>query len=147
MERPSQAMMAPSPARVRILCVPVFKRHLLWHAWTDSSNDASSSSAMPDWKTGKSLQEKLGLARQQFSHKVRRRSCARAAAAGRRPVQCCSQPRLRSRSVGSASTSVTSGGPSAVTSHSSVQIGTSVKGQWAALEAAKEGSFQNMLYK
>lgn len=75
--------------RVKVLVLPIFRRYWLWHAWTDPAAEQAvqAAKALPDWRQGVGLEEKLQLLGTQLSQRVR-------GGAGRRRAVLCGTTRM-----------------------------------------------------
>lgn len=70
----------------RVLLVPIFRRHWLWHAWggraaaaaADAGRAAAAAAPKPlrDWRQGVNLEEKAHLLSQHASAWVSREGCS-----------------------------------------------------------------------
>ena len=61
-----------SRLKTKVLVLPVFRRYWLWHAWTDQAAEAAAASkAIPNWREGVGLEEKLQLLGTSLTQRVR----------------------------------------------------------------------------
>ena len=61
-----------SRPKTKVLVLPVFRRYWLWHAWTDQAAEAAAASkAIPNWREGVGLEEKLQLLGTSLTQRVR----------------------------------------------------------------------------
>jgi hypothetical protein len=113
-------------ATTKVLVIPVFRRHWLYHAWQEGGAAQASSEAL-DWRNGKTAGEKLQLlglqARQRVRGLVYKIGCT---------IASPNHAALETDSV-------------PLCLHAQAQ--NFAKSTWTDLEKSKEGTFKNWLYR
>lgn len=56
--------------RVKVVVVPVYRKHWLYHAWTEAMPQASQAESTIDWRKGATLGDKVQLLKKNLDYKV-----------------------------------------------------------------------------